>query len=274
MYTWRTPLAEPLGAVQIAHGVAEHARRYDRLARALNTSGYHVYANDHRGHGGSTGSPVGLGSFGSAGWAGLVDDVVSLTRAIADENPDLPRYLVGHSMGSFAAQDAIVDHSACYSGVALSGSTAIDRWVERLADADFGDDLNGFLNAGFDHRTGYEWLSRDSTEVDAYVRDPLCGFEIAGDTIPALFSSAARLARPDVLAAIRPDLPVLILSGAADPAAGSGELVELLARRYREAGLGSVKVRLYPGARHEIFNERNRDEVADDLIQWLGQQRH
>lgn len=125
------------------------------------------------------------------------------------------------------------------------------------------------FNVGFEHRTGYEWLSRDEAEVDAYVADPWCGFDVPEATMPQLFAPAARLADPDVLAGIRSGLPILIASGSADPLAGGGELVELLGRRYREAGVDDVTVTVYPDARHEILNETNRDEVTADLVAWL-----
>lgn len=115
----------------------------------------------------------------------------------------------------------------------------------------------------FDHRTGFEWLSRDEAEVDAYVADPACGWEappLAGiDTLAAA-------ADPTRVATVRSDLPILIVSGSDDPLAQGGAAVEALAERYRMAGLADVQVRLYPGARHEVLNETNRDEVTADVV--------
>ena len=136
------------------------------------------------------------------------------------------------------------------------------------APADAPSGLEAF-NAGFEHRTGYEWLSRDDAEVDAYVADPWCGWDIPDDVIPSLFASAARLAEPALLAGIRGDLPILIASGDADPLAGGGALVQLLGQRYRDAGMADVTVKLYPAARHEILNESNRGEVTADILAWL-----
>src|SRR5690606_24259917 len=116
----------PVATVQIAHGLAEHAPRYDRLAQALNDAGYDVWANDHRGHGESVDAVTPHGDFGAGGWSGLVADVVQLAGIVAAERPGIPHFLVGHSMGSFASQLAILDHSATWDGVVLSGSTAID----------------------------------------------------------------------------------------------------------------------------------------------------
>jgi alpha-beta hydrolase superfamily lysophospholipase len=269
VYAWPPP-DEPRGVVQIAHGVAEHAGRYDRLARALTAAGYAVSSHDHRGHGASTSDDVALGEFGAAGWSGLVVDLAALSDRLRSERPDLPLFLIGHSMGSFALQEVLLDHSDLYTGVVLSGTTALDVMVASLSASDEpSGDLSAF-NAGFEHRTGYEWLSRDEAEVDKYVADPLSGFALDEATIPALFGSAARLADAEVLAGIRSDLPILLVSGDADPLAGGGQLVEIVGQRYREAGVTEVTVRLFPGARHEIFNETNREEVTDYVIDWLG----
>jgi alpha-beta hydrolase superfamily lysophospholipase len=270
-FQWDSARTEPRGVVQIAHGIAEYALRYERLAQALSADGWLVYANDHRGHGESTNGLVQLGSFGEAGWAALVQDLVDFSEAIRSAHPDLPLYLLGHSMGSFASQEVILDHSELYAGVVLSGSTALDVLAAGLAAA-AGDgpvELTAF-NAGFENRTGYEWLSRDEHEVDLYVEDPRSGFDLADDTIPQLFVAAGRLADPEALGAISPELPLLIVSGEDDPLAGKGQLVEILAQRYRDAGVRDVTLRIYPEARHEIFNETNRDEITAFVLEWLS----
>ena len=258
-----------MGVVQISHGLAEHGERYDRFARALNAAGFIVHAVDHRGHGRTAGGK--LGDFGSAGFSGLIADVAQFGALLrAQHGPQLPLFLFGHSMGSFAAQAAIIDHSSTWSGVILSGSTALDLFAAAMANApaDAPAGLAAF-NAGFEHRTGYEWLSRDAAEVDAYVADPWCGWDVPPDVIPSLFAPAPRLADPAQLACIRSDLPILIASGDADPLAAGGVLLEQLGQRYRDAGVADVTVKLYPAARHEILNETNRDEVTGDVVGWL-----
>jgi len=267
-YAWEE-VSEPKGVVQISHGLAEHAGRYDRLAVALNGAGYLVYAHDHRGHGATGEAAASLGSFGAAGWDALVADVAVVARSVAGQHPDLPLFLVGHSMGSFALQQVIVDHSDLWAGVVLSGTTALDVMAQALAaGGEASGDLSAF-NAGFEHRTGFEWLSRDEAEVDLYVADRWCGFEASPDVMPQMFGAATRLADSTVLGEIRSDLPILVLSGDADPLAGGGQLIEQVGERYREAGITDVTVRLFPGARHEIFNETNRDEVTAVVIDWL-----
>ena len=261
VYEW--DVADPRGVVQIAHGLAEHSARYSRFAGALNDAGYTVRATDHRGHGASiAGRP---GDFGAAGFAALIADVAAFGASLSG---DLPLFLFAHSMGSFAAQSVLLTHAEQYAGVVLSGSTALDLLAAGMAQTEGPVGLEAF-NAGFEHRTGYEWLSRDEAEVDRYVADPLCGFDLPEETVPALFAAAGTLADPSALAAIRSDLPLLIASGSDDPLAGGGHLVEVLAQRYRDAGLVDVTVKLYRGARHEILNETNRDEVTADVVAWL-----
>ncbi|MDP2020675.1 MAG: alpha/beta fold hydrolase [Hydrogenophaga sp.] len=267
-YNWADVVGQPAGVVQIAHGLAEHGERYDRFARALNAAGFVVHAVDHRGHGRTANGR--LGDFGAAGFGGLIADVAQFGAALRAQHGGLPVFLFGHSMGSFAAQAAMLDHASTWSGVVLSGSTALDMLAAGMANApaDAPSGLEAF-NAGFEHRTGYEWLSRDAAEVDAYVANPWCGWDVPADVIPALFEPAPRVADPALLAGIRSDLPVLIASGDADPLAGGGALIQLLGKRYRDAGLVDVTVKLYPGARHEILNETNREEVTADIVDWL-----
>ena len=265
-YSWTQAGDSPKGVVQIAHGLAEHAMRYDRFATALNGAGFVVYAIDHRGHG-RTGQDN-LGDFGAVGFDGLIADVVQLGAALAADHAELPVFLFAHSMGSFAAQSIIADGAEPYAGVVLSGSTALDVLAANMAEAEEPAGLEAF-NAGFEHRTGFEWLSRDEAEVDKYVADPWCGFDTPPETLPSLFAPAGRLADPEVLSGIRSELPILLASGSDDPLAGGGQLIELLAQRYRDAGVKDVTAKVYDSARHEILNETNRDEVTADIIQWL-----
>jgi alpha-beta hydrolase superfamily lysophospholipase len=145
----------------------------------------------------------------------------------------------------------------------------LDLLAQGLAAAGDGPvELTAF-NAAFENRTGYEWLSRDEAEVDKYVADPLSGFDLADDTVPQLFSAADRLADPAELARIRKGLPILVTSGQADPLSGDGQLVGVLAQRYLGAGIADVTLTVYPEARHEIFNETNRDQITADIIEWI-----
>jgi alpha-beta hydrolase superfamily lysophospholipase len=264
---WWDPAGSPRAAVQLTHGMGEHAQRYEHVARALNEAGFVVYAQDHRGHGASA-DPSALGDLGTGGWPGLVDDIGLLSARIRAEHPGLPLILLGHSMGSFAVQQYLFEHSADADGVVLTGTAAIDL-LEPVLDLNQPIDLSAF-NAPFQPaRTDYDWLTRDEAIVDAYVADPRCGFGIDTSSARAMFAGARRGADPAQVAAIRPSLPVYIAVGEADPVNAGLALVTPLTERYVAAGLTDVTLRTYPAARHEILNETNRDEVIANLTSWL-----
>ncbi|HEX4248001.1 MAG TPA: alpha/beta hydrolase [Pseudonocardia sp.] len=267
-YRW-DPSGTPSGVVQLTHGMGEHVLRYAELAGVLNARGLVVYGQDHRGHGATAGSPENYGVLGENGWAELVADIGRLTDLVRADHPDLPLVLIGHSMGSFAVQQYLVDSSDRVSAAVLSGTAAIDLLAPGL-NLDEPIDLSAF-NAPFQPpRTDYDWLSRDNDQVDAYVADPRCGFGLDTPSGKAMFAASARPADPAELAKVRSDLPLYIAVGDADPVNGALALLNPLVDRYRAAGLTDVTVQVYPGARHEIFNETNRDEVDSDLVGWIS----
>jgi len=260
-YDWE--VADPRAVVQVAHGLAEHSARYDRFARALNGAGYTVHACDHRGHGDSiAGSP---GDFGAAGFDGLIADLAAYGAGLQS---DLPLFLFAHSMGSFAAQSVLLTHSAQYAGVVLSGSTALDLLAAGLAQSEGPVGLEAF-NAGFVNRTGYEWLSRDEAEVDLYVADELCGNTFTSGFFADLLGGLGVINDRRQVARVRRDLPILLVAGGADPVGDSGKGVRAVAAQYESVGVADVTCTIYPDARHEIFNETNRDDVTADVVRWL-----
>lgn len=257
--------APPRGVVQIAHGAAEHLGRYDRFAHHLAAAGYAVIGADHRGHGENT--PHGLASFGPRGFAGVIDDMATVTRTARGRWPGVPLVLFGHSMGSFAAQAFLADHPDLCDGLILSGTAAID---EVIAVGDLGTGLAA-MNAGFEPaRTPFDWLSRDPAEVDAYVADPLCGFDIELASLATMPAAVFGVRAPDRLAgAVARNLPICLISGENDPI-GAGETgPSRVAARYAEAGLRDIEHNSYPGGRHEMLNEVNREAVTSDVINWL-----
>jgi alpha-beta hydrolase superfamily lysophospholipase len=260
-FRW-APEGAPRAVVQVQHGLAEHAARYRRFGQALAGAGYLVYAPDGRGSGRTAAGRY--GQWGPDGWPGWVDDLARLNARIRQDNPGLKVALFGHSMGSFASQQYVLDHSADIDALVLSGTTEVSGLAAML-DSDAPADLSAF-NAPFENRTGYEWLSRDESEVDAYVADEACGF--AAPKLTGI-ATVAQAADPERLAGIRADLPILLVSGTDDPLAGGGAAVELVAQRYRDAGVRDVQAILYPGARHELLNETNRDEVTADVLAFL-----
>ena len=267
-YRW-SPEGEPRAALQITHGMGEHALRYADLAAALNAQGYVVYAQDHRGHGATVVPDGVLGAIGADGWTELVHDIDRLRRVVRAEHPGIPLVLLGHSMGSFAVQQDLLDHSGDVDAVVLTGTAALDL-LEPALDLDAPLDLSAF-NAPFaPARTDYDWLSRDEAQVDAYVADPFCGFGLDTEGGRQMFLAARQLADPSRLAGIRTDLPVYIAVGEQDPVNGNLALVQPLVERLGATGLDDVTYTVYPGARHEVFNETNRDEVVADLLAWLA----
>lgn len=264
-YRWRAP-GKAAGIVQIAHGMGEHSLRYAHVAEVLNQAGYHVYANDHRGHGRSVKGPESLGDFGAGGWNGLVADMVTLTRLARTREGRIPVILLGHSMGSFAAQHYVIDNSALIAGLVLSGSAAVDKLaIDPSADAD----LTAF-NRGFEPaRTQHDWLSRDPAAVDAYEADPLCGFGVNKQAMQTMAASMGRLIDPAAIGQIRKDLPIYIFAGDKDPINHHLEWLKPVAERYRAAGIANVTEKYYAEGRHEMLNETNRDEVMRDLVSWL-----
>lgn len=270
-YAW--PIEIPAATVVIAHGLGEHAKRYDRFANALNKARYGVYALDHRGHGQSMVEDKGPGDLGSGGWNALCADVVTLMSRVLALHPNVPQVLFGHSMGSFAAQQIVQDHSEEIDALILSGSTAYDKLVEAVlsAAAAGGDAGFNYLNSFFEPaRTESDWLSRDETEVDIYVADPLCGFDFTEESNISAATESPRLSDPSMIARIRPDLPVLFMAGEQDPLNDNLKRLRLLEKRWRQAGIKQIDTQYYEGGRHEMLNEINRDEVTRGLIRWIS----
>jgi alpha-beta hydrolase superfamily lysophospholipase len=266
-YRWPAP-GSARAVVQIAHGLGEHALRYAHLAAFLNDAGFSVYANDHRGHGRTAESADSYGDFGECGWNAVVADTAQLTNIIKAREGELPVILLGHSMGSLVAQQYILDHSAELAGCVLSGSAAPDLIAHLVEEVGAGG-LEA-INTPFEPaRTPFDWLSRDEAAVDAYIADPLCGFNMSERAQESARSAWERASDLEQLARIRSGLPIYILAGDADPVNQNLEALKPVAERYLAAGLFDVSEKYYAGGRHEMFNETNRDQAMRDLLLWL-----
>ena len=272
---WR-PAGEPRGVVVLTHGMGEHVARYAPLAEVLTARGCLVLGQDHRGHGmTASGAGVAFGSLGlpgddpdAGGWTDLVDDVGRVVEQARSEAPGVPLVLLGHSMGSFAVQQYLLDRSATVDAAVLTGTALLDVMEPQL-DLSGPLDLSAFNAAFAPARTDYDWLSRDPEQVDRYVADPWCGFGLDGEATRGMFADGRAVGDPARLAAVRGDLPVLVAVGEDDPVGGPVVMARMLVDRLRAAGVTDVTLRTYPGARHEILNETNRDEVVADLTAWL-----
>ena len=256
------------GVVILAHGMGEHSLRYASLAKSLTDAGFMVCANDHRGHGQTVQVASQLGDYGPEGWRGLVDDELRLIENIREDQGG-PVLIMGHSMGSMIVQHLITEASDLLDGAALSGTTAVDEMAAAVDIGDPASDLFASFNAAFEPvRTESDWLSRDPDQVDLYVNDPLCGFSVSDASLESLMAAGLAYSTTQATDRIRKDLPIYLLAGDADPVGAGGKLVELVAERYRSAGIEDVKLKLYPGARHEVFNETNRAEVEVEFTAW------
>lgn len=259
--TWRA--GRPKGIVQIAHGVGEHSLRYEPLAQDLVRAGWTVYANDHRGHGRTglgqwEGDHARLGRLGPGGLRAAIAAVERMTAVAREQEPGVPLVLLGHSWGSLMAQRIVNTSSDRYDGVVLSATAyRLPGWMN-----------SGDLNARFagSGPTKFEWLTRDRAVIDAVGVDPLA---VEADVI-GLFGLADTLRLLGVpRRGIPHDLPMLLQVGS-DDTLGGPRSVQRLAQAYRRRGrLSDVRVHVYEGARHEVYNETNRDEVVADLVRWL-----
>ncbi len=271
------PAGDAKAIVLIAHGASEHSGRYARFAEYLNRRGYAVYADDHRGHG-LTAKVTGVGKTGAGGWQAMTDDLGELGAVARGDVGDLPVVLFGHSMGSFLAQRYIQQHGDELAGVVLSGSSgglgAVAETVALLETmpADDPAPIFGPLNAGFEPaRTPFDWLSRDTAEVDKYIADPMCG-----DNAPLTMGFVVEMMRGGIDTwaeenerKVPLDLPILLITGEADPVSEGAATVHQLEDRYTANGVKDVTGLYYPEARHELLNETNRDGVMRDVADWL-----
>jgi alpha-beta hydrolase superfamily lysophospholipase len=275
------------GIIQIVHGMAEHIDRYDHVACALNDAGFLVTGHNHLGHGQSSSLH---GFFGAQnGWQALIDDVHSLRTITEKAYPDIPYFLLGHSMGSFVVRCYLTEHADGLAGAVISGTGYYQPPVVRaglalsnlLCSLGYAKKESPIIdriafsssNKPFaPNRTPFDWLTRDKTEVDKYISDPECGFLFTASGYRDLFRGLMRLTRTEDLKRIPSSLPVLFISGERDPIGAMGNGVRKVSQDFINAKIRNITVHLYPECRHELFNELNRQEVFGDLIDWLEKQ--
>ena len=263
-YEW--PVANPKAIIQIAHGLGEHARRYDHMAAVLNRAGFSVYADDHRGHG-QTGVKQlqnkqikKLGNLGPGGMDATYKQVADFSKLIKVENPGKKLVLLGHSWGSFIAQKVINKASDFYDAVVLSGSAL--TMPGYLATGDFNKVWKKLPGS-----TGYEWLSRDVDIQKKFVADPLT-FLAAAMQVFGISNSLKLFGTPSKQ--VRSNLPILVQVGQADPIGGEYSNKALVKAYRKNAGTNDIELFVYHDARHEIYNELNKDQIIQDLIDWIN----
>ncbi|MET0341612.1 MAG: alpha/beta hydrolase [Polyangiales bacterium] len=281
------PDGAPRAIVQIAHGMAEHGARYARFAAALAERGLGAYVADHRGHGHTAASPDELGHFADHdGWRKVLDDQRLVLDEVKSRHAQVPVFLMGHSMGSFIVRDLLPQVARQLAGLVVSATTheplplvraaraiaLVER--TRLGRRGKSKVLRALTfdqyNRRVDHpRTEFDWLSRDPAEVDAYAADPLCGFMCSAQLYRDMFGGMLRAFGPDALRGVPKTLPVYILAGECDGLNNRLAGIRRFHQALESAAMSALTLRVYPGARHELLNETNRDEVTRDLVGWL-----
>ena len=275
------------GIVQIAHGLSEHAARYKDFAKILTKAGYAVYANDHRGHGQTAGSPEKVGYFEAQPfWGAALADMQQLTKIIQQAHPNKPIFLFGHSMGSLLTRHYISKWAAQINGAiicatggdpgmlgtiggivakmtaTISGKQERSNFLNKLSFGEFNKPFKP-------NRTDFDWLSRDQAEVDKYIKDPYCGVVFTAGFWVDMLKGVTAINKPSTYQNTPTDLPIWLLAGDKDPVGNMGKGVQQVYAAYQKADRKDINLTLYPDARHELLNETNRREIIQDIIEWL-----
>jgi alpha-beta hydrolase superfamily lysophospholipase len=283
-----TPPQEPIALIHIFHGMMEHGAAYEEIATYFNQFGIIVVSHDHRGHGITGESETELGYLGqSSTWKTVIKDCYDCHLHFKHAYSNIPFILLGHSMGSFLAMHVIKRHKTQFQGIILSGSTyeAPVKMKASLALASvlsfcFGEKskanlIHQIIFGGYNSqiknaKTPSDWLSRDASFVSTYLADPFCGQICSLGFYKELFSCIATLYKNGYLASVRTDLPVLLFSGSEDPVGYSGAGFNNLLNFLRQEGLTEISHKLYEEGRHVMLKETNKEEVFQDVFQWIN----
>ncbi len=279
------PEGKPVAILQLIHGMAEHITRYADFAEYLNKFGILVAGHDHIGHGESS-DPSDWGYFGpKSGWITMLYDVEEHRKLLDQKYPDIPHFILGHSMGSFIARiylaefgrdidGAIIMGTANKNGAVGVGSAMVktirkmkgDRYISpMITSLAFGS----YLKRIPDHTSPYDWLSRDKKIVEAYDADPACGFTFTIAGYDDLFSFLRYMDSSNCYKKTVTDIPVYVVAGEEDPVGAYGVGPKEYAKKLKELGNERVSLKLYPGMRHEILNEIGKEEVYDDMKDFI-----
>lgn len=283
---WREEDAAPRAVLQLVHGVSEYVGRYDHFARFLAEHGFVVCGEDHLGHG-LTVDDGKYGYFGEKdGWKHVITDVHRMREIAGERWPGLPYFIMGHSMGSFLTRMYLLRWPGTVTGAILSGTgqesrlnVALGRRIalherKKLGAEGHSDTVQkvslGAYNKKFaPNRTTADWISRDERVVDAYLADPLCQFTPSVSMFADMMEGLKFIGDQENLSALDRNTPIYLFSGDQDPVGGMGKGVRKVHRMYERAGVRDLTLKLYPGGRHEMLNELNRDEVYRDTLAWL-----
>lgn len=287
--SWMPENGAPRGVVQIVHGIVEHIGRYDAFARFLAEHGFLVTGDDHLGHGLSVADESGYGYFSDqGGWGHIVADLKTLHDRTAAEHPGIPYFLLGHSMGSFLTRTYLINCPQGLTGALITGTgqqpgalvsaglalIAVERRLHREGlhyRSKLVDNICfGAYNKKFaPNRTSCDWVCSDEKVVDDKLADPASSFVPTLGAFREMLHGIRYIQKPANLARMDKALPVFFFSGDQDPVGDMGKGAKKAYQSFLDAGCGDVSLKLYPGGRHEMLNEINRDEVWDDVLQWL-----
>ncbi len=295
VYKWE-PDTSPKAIVQFVHGLAEHAKRYEGIAEALCKEGFLCYAQDARGHGLTAGDLTEAtleghaGVLGPNGWNGVVNDIHELSNLIKKEYPTLPLFMIGHSWGAMLLQDYIQEWGNEIKGCILSGTNGkvralvlkagkviIKGEIKKLGPTAPSVKMHEMNFASHNHdwqndegATGFEWLSRDKSEVQKYVDDPWCGFISPAPLWLEFIKGMEKIYEKKNEEKVPKELPIYFIAGTLDPVGNKTKGVSAMINRFEKYGIKDISYKFYENAHHEIFNEINRDEVFRDVISWLN----
>lgn len=284
--TYLSSPKRPRASILILHGMAEHHKRYYSFANYLVDLGYDVFLYDHRGHG--TDKKLNeLGFFANnKGYQLVVDDVITVSDYIEQNNKSNKFFLFGHSMGSLIARNVIQTYDK-YNGVILSGTAypsklltrsglLITSLVKKVKGPKY---ISPYLNrllfgskkyTILANRIAFDWLTRSHTVVGAYMHDPYCGFICTASFYHDLLKLTANAASKKLISMTNPELPMFIISGEMDPVGNYGKDIKRLLSLYKNVGFANIAYKLYPDCRHELLNELNNDEVYKDIHHWIS----
>lgn len=280
------PDNKPIAILQIAHGMVEFFDRYEDFANYLCLKGFLVVGNDHLGHGDSVNSKDEWGYFGENGNKTLIEDMYKLTSLTKQKYPDIPYFLLGHSMGSFYARQYLFEYGSNLNGAIIMGTGLEDLMVVKAGmfmcsllakfkgwkyRSSFVNNIAfGSYNKKFEpSRTKMDWLSKDENIVDWYINEPRCTFMFTLNGYYNMFKGISRLHDKSLLNNVPKDLPILFVSGKDDPVGTFGKEVEKSANTLKDVGVKNIDIKLYENDRHEILNELDRQVVYEDIYNWL-----
>ena len=283
---WR-PTGKLKGILQIAHGMCEYIDRYDEFASFMARRGFLVIGNDHLGHGLTAKNMDELGYFPAKRRSKtVVTDLVRVTKEVRSKYPDVPFFMLGHSMGSFLARRYMMTYGSLLDGVILSGTgsqpaltlktgRALAKTIglargkhhrSRILNALAFGPYNAKIKPS---RTDFDWLSVNTDNVDAYIADPYCGFPFTVNGFETLFELLDFIQDPNNIERLPEDLPILMIYGSEDPVGHYGKDIEGIRRSFKKAGIRKVIVRSRPGDRHEILNEDDREETYEEICAFM-----